>query len=61
MVIPLPGFITTKVRALEFFDELRRKFDEASKYADIAMLGIATQCGFASKEEGNETTEDDQR
>ncbi|MFT7654317.1 MAG: 5-methyltetrahydropteroyltriglutamate--homocysteine methyltransferase [Limisphaerales bacterium] len=57
----LPGFITTKTGALESVDDLKRKFEEASKYADIDQLGIAPQCGFASTEEGNELTEDDQR
>ena len=57
----LPGFITTKTAPLEDIDDLKRKFEEASKYADIDQLGIAPQCGFASTEEGNEITEDDQR
>ncbi|QDZ01869.1 5-methyltetrahydropteroyltriglutamate--homocysteine S-methyltransferase [Nitratireductor mangrovi] len=57
----LPGFITTKVGELEKLDELKRKFDEAGKHADIGQLGIAPQCGFASTEEGNKVTEDDQK
>ncbi len=57
----LPGFITTKTGELESLDWLKQKFDEASKYADIDQLGIAPQCGFASTEEGNEITPDDQR
>jgi 5-methyltetrahydropteroyltriglutamate--homocysteine methyltransferase len=56
-----PGFITTKTGTLEPFDDLRRKFDEAAKYVDIDQLAIAPQCGFASTEEGNKITEDDQR
>ena len=56
----LPGFITTKTGDLETIDELRAKFDEASKYADLDQLGIAPQCGFASTEEGNAITQDDQ-
>jgi len=56
-----PGFITTKTAALEPVDALRRKFDEAAKYADISQLGIAPQCGFASTEEGNAITPDDQK
>ncbi len=40
---------------------LKRQFDEASKHADLDQLGIAPQCGFASTEEGNAITEDDQR
>ena len=57
----MPGFITTKTAELESLDELKRKFEAASKYADIDQLGIAPQCGFASTEEGNAITEDDQR
>jgi len=57
----LPGFVTTKVGALESVDDLRRKFDEASNYADIDQLGIAPQCGFASTEEGNKISADDQK
>ncbi len=56
----LPGFITTKTAELEDLDDLKRKFDEAAKYADIDQLGIAPQCGFASTEEGNKITQDDQ-
>ena len=57
----LAGFITTKVGELECLDDLRRKFDEAAKYADIDQLAIAPQCGFASTEEGNVISEDDQK
>jgi 5-methyltetrahydropteroyltriglutamate--homocysteine methyltransferase len=57
----LPGFITTKTGAMESVDDLRRKFDEASRFADIDQLGIAPQCGFASTEEGNAISADDQR
>jgi len=57
----LPGFITTKKGELEELDWLQAKFDEAGRYADIDQLGIAPQCGFASTEEGNEITYDDQQ
>ena len=42
-------------------DALGRKFDEASKFVDFDQLGIAPQCGFASTEEGNTLTEDEQK
>ena len=32
-----------------------------AEYADIDQLGIAPQCGFASTEEGNTLTEDEQK
>lgn len=57
----MTGFITTKTGDLEELDDLKRKFDEASKHADIAQLGIAPQCGFASTEEGNKVTIDDEK
>ena len=57
----MPGFITTKTAELEDIAWLKRKFDEASKHADLDQLGIAPQCGFASTEEGNTVTMDDQR
>ena len=57
----LPGFITTKTPELESLDDLKRRFDEASRYADLDQLGIAPQCGFASTEEGNALTIDQQR
>ena len=57
----LPGFITTKTPELESIDGLKRRFDEASKYCDLDQLGIAPQCGFASTEEGNALTPDQQR
>ncbi|MGQ2907852.1 MAG: 5-methyltetrahydropteroyltriglutamate--homocysteine S-methyltransferase [Aliihoeflea sp.] len=57
----LPGFITTKTGEMEKVDDLKRKFDEAAKYADLEQLGIAPQCGFASTEEGNSISFDDQR
>ncbi len=57
----MPGFITTKKGELETVDDLRKRFDEAAKFADIDQLGIAPQCGFASTEEGNLVTEDEQK
>ena len=57
----LPGFITTKSPEIESLDDLKRRFDEASRHADIDQLGIAPQCGFASTEEGNKLSADDQK
>ncbi len=57
----LPGFITTKTAELEKLDDLKRKFEEVSKYADLDQFGIAPQCGFSSTEEGNLITMDDQK
>ena len=57
----MPGFITTKTGELESIDDLKRRFEEASKYCDLDQLGIAPQCGFASTEEGNVLSADDQK
>jgi 5-methyltetrahydropteroyltriglutamate--homocysteine methyltransferase len=55
------GLVTTKTPELESLDDLKRKLGLASRYADLDQLGIAPQCGFASTEEGNAVTEDDQK
>lgn len=57
----MAGFITTKTPELESIDDLARQFERATKFVDIDQLGIAPQCGFASTEEGNLLTEDQQR
>ena len=56
----LPGFITTKTGDLETLDYIKEKIDKASKYISIDQMGIAPQCGFASTEEGNTISYDDQ-
>ncbi len=57
----MPGFITTKSGEMETVEALQRQFDKAGQFADLDQLGIAPQCGFASTEEGNAITADDQR
>lgn len=57
----MPGFITTKSAELEPLEALKRRFEEASQYADLDQMGIAPQCGFASTEEGNAITTDQQK
>jgi 5-methyltetrahydropteroyltriglutamate--homocysteine methyltransferase len=54
------GIVTTKNGKLESKDELKRRIDEAAKYAPLDQLCISGQCGFASTEEGNTLTEDEQ-
>jgi 5-methyltetrahydropteroyltriglutamate--homocysteine methyltransferase len=54
------GIATTKSGKLESKDELKRRIDEAAKYAPLDQLCISGQCGFASTEEGNSLTEDEQ-
>ena len=54
------GLITSKTGDLESKDEIKRRLDEASKYLDLDQLCLAPQCGFASTEEGNILTEEQQ-
>ncbi len=54
------GIVTTKSGKLESKDELKRRIEEAAKYASLDQLCMSGQCGFASTEEGNLLTEDEQ-
>ncbi len=54
------GLVTTKSGALESKDTIKRRIDEAAKYAALDQLCLSPQCGFASTEEGNTLTEDEQ-
>jgi 5-methyltetrahydropteroyltriglutamate--homocysteine methyltransferase len=54
------GIVTTKSGKLEGKDELKRRIDQAAKFVDLDQLCLSGQCGFASTEEGNMLTEDEQ-
>ena len=54
------GLVTSKTGELESKDELKRRIDEAAKYLPLEQLALSPQCGFASTEEGNTLTEDQQ-
>jgi 5-methyltetrahydropteroyltriglutamate--homocysteine methyltransferase len=54
------GLITTKTGELENKDVIKRRIDEASKYISLDQLCLSPQCGFASTEEGNTLTEEQQ-
>jgi 5-methyltetrahydropteroyltriglutamate--homocysteine methyltransferase len=54
------GLVSSKIGALESKDALRRRIDEASKYVALDQLCLSPQCGFASTEEGNLLSEDEQ-
>lgn len=54
------GLVTSKRGALEAKDELKRRIDAAARWTDLDRLCLAPQCGFASTEEGNVLTEDEQ-
>ena len=55
------GLVSTKVSQLEKIDDLKRRIDEASKYAPLDQLAISPQCGFSSDVVGNLISEDDQK
>jgi 5-methyltetrahydropteroyltriglutamate--homocysteine methyltransferase len=54
------GIMTSKTGALESKDDLKRRIDEAAKYLPLGQLALSPQCGFASTEEGNTLTEEEQ-
>jgi methionine synthase II (cobalamin-independent) len=54
------GLVTTKTGALEKADDIKRRIDEAQKYVALDQLCLSPQCGFASTEEGNVLTGDEQ-
>jgi 5-methyltetrahydropteroyltriglutamate--homocysteine methyltransferase len=52
--------VTTKHGELESKDELKRRIEEASKFAGIDQLCLSPQCGFSSTVDGNELTVEQQ-
>ncbi|MEQ6896995.1 5-methyltetrahydropteroyltriglutamate--homocysteine S-methyltransferase [Microbacterium sp. KR10-403] len=54
------GLVTTKSGELENPDDIKRRIDEATAFAPLEQLALSPQCGFASTEEGNELSEDQQ-
>ncbi|HLE99894.1 MAG TPA: 5-methyltetrahydropteroyltriglutamate--homocysteine S-methyltransferase, partial [Gaiellaceae bacterium] len=54
------GLVTTKRGELESKDDLKRRIDEAARYAPIEQLCLSPQCGFSSTVEGNLLSYDDQ-
>jgi len=54
------GLVTTKSGALEKKADVKRRIEEATKYAALDQLCLSPQCGFASTEEGNVLAEEEQ-
>jgi 5-methyltetrahydropteroyltriglutamate--homocysteine methyltransferase len=54
------GLISSKLGALEKKDDIKRRIDEAAKFAPLDQFAVSPQCGFASTEEGNVLAEDEQ-
>jgi methionine synthase II (cobalamin-independent) len=51
------GLVSTKTPALEPADDLKRRIEDAARFAPIERLALSTQCGFASSVRGNPMTE----
>ncbi|MCK1416730.1 cobalamin-independent methionine synthase II family protein [Bradyrhizobium sp. CW4] len=54
------GVITSKFGELENKDAIKRRLEEAAKFAPLEQLALSPQCGFASTEEGNILSEEEQ-
>ncbi len=54
------GLVSTKVPEAETVDYLKRRIDEAAKFAPLDQLALSPQCGFASGIAGNLLGEDAQ-
>ena len=48
------GLVTTKLGELESKDLIKRRIDEAARYAPIDQFCLSPQCGFSSTSHGNE-------
>ena len=47
------GLVTTKAGTMESKDVLKRRIDEAARYAPLEQLALSPQCGFSSTVHGN--------
>ena len=55
------GLVTTKFGTLEDKDELKRRIEQAAKYAPLEQLALSPQCGFSSTVHGNDIAVEAQR
>jgi len=55
------GLVTTKLGQLENPDDIKRRIDEASRYAPLEQLALSPQCGFSSTVHGNNIAVEQQR
>ena len=54
------GLVTSKRPELENPETIKARIYEAAQYVPLERLCLSTQCGFASTEEGNKLTEEQQ-
>ncbi len=50
----------SKTGTLERPGDIRRRIEEAARFAPLDQLCLSPQCGFASTQEGNTLAEDEQ-
>ena len=55
------GLVTTKFGTMESKDDLKRRIDEAARYAPLDQLALSPQCGFSSTVHGNDIAVEAQR
>lgn len=55
------GLVSSKSGRMESPDAIRRRIDQAARYAPLAQLALSPQCGFSSTVHGNDITLDAQR
>ena len=58
--IAVLGLVSSKQRALESKDQIKRRLEEAAKYAPLEQLALSPQCGFSSTLDGNDLSEAEQ-
>lgn len=54
------GLVTSKYPELENPESIKARIEEAGQYIPLENLALSPQCGFASTEEGNILTEEEQ-
>ena len=54
------GLVTTKLGELEPRESIKRRIDEAAKYAPLDQFCLSPQCGFSSTVHGNEIAREQQ-
>ena len=54
------GLVSTKVGQLESKDSLKRRIDEAARFAPLAQMCLSPQCGFSSTVHGNDIATESQ-
>ncbi|RKF20671.1 5-methyltetrahydropteroyltriglutamate--homocysteine S-methyltransferase [Altericroceibacterium spongiae] len=54
------GLVTTKLGDLETKDHIKRRIEEAAKFAPLDQLALSPQCGFSSTVHGNDISVEQQ-